>query len=179
LFNIAKDPTESQNLAESMPVKLQSMVQLYKDYAKTAKPALDWRWGFTDPNYKHNPSVSNTMSSSNSMGRRLYEARDSNQTCVGPFLESEYCAYGHEWECYVMRNTLEGCDVVGGHEIIIAEEEKEKEGSTVKCQNLCLIHDECEFWVLFNDTKECQLKSCRGKIIPCEDCVFGPKKCPI
>jgi hypothetical protein len=182
LFDIAKDPTESINLAMTMPLKLAFMIHMYEDYAKTAVPSLDWRWGFTDPTYKHNPSVTDDMVDSSTIRRRKLERHFGPDgevlgglTCLGPFLGSEYCSYGHEWECYVMRNALHGCDL--GCAIEVEEEEGEGGKATVTCQALCALNDKCKYWVLINNT-QCQLKSCRGKVVPCEGCVFGPKSCP-
>jgi arylsulfatase A-like enzyme len=184
LFDISQDPTESHNLAQSMPVKLQAMMETYATYAAaTAVPALSWRWGFTDPNHENNPgTATGTMARSDSRSSFWIQTPqlDSStvqtenvreETCMGPFLGSEYCAYGHEWECYVMGNTLVGFDLP------IASDAT----TSLECQAACLTTPGCAFWVLSEgttSTRTCQLKSDRGRISPCNSCVFGPKECP-
>lgn len=228
LFDISNDPTESFNLAESMPDKFSELLQIYNEYAtKSAKPALDWRWGFTDPTWTNNPQISNEMRhgrdpsssssdsasttttqknirTSTSSSRRLLSEETSSSfsysgsgnrniidhsntipvndydpatagTCMGPFLGSKYCSYGHEWECYIQFSDLEG------HDIQVIDN---FEGGTIKCQSMCASTDGCLYWVLFTNETEtptqqtCKLKSDRGKIVSCSSCVFGPKVCP-
>ena len=46
LFNLRSDPYESQNLAETEPVRLQAMLTAYSQYAATAVMPLTFRYGF-------------------------------------------------------------------------------------------------------------------------------------
>ena len=216
LFDISNDPTESYNLAESMPNKFHELIEIYQDYAtNSAQPALDWRWGFTDPTWRHNPQISNkirhgvtrdldgtttegssnirTVNTERSMVEGSSSASSSNEssdaaagdsiehgepaspagTCTGPFLGSEYCSYGHEWECFVQFNDLDGYDIAEIDNIT---------GGTIECQTLCSSHDSCLYWVLVDkketQSQKCKLKSDRGQITPCPNCAFGPRECP-
>ena len=78
LFDIARDPTESQNLAASMPGKAAELLAFYRAYTATARPALSWRWSFPDP-----------------------ASRNSSGGCAGPLVGSRFCSYGHEHGCFL------------------------------------------------------------------------------
>jgi arylsulfatase B len=161
LFDLSKDPTETVNLAKFMPVKLQEMLALYKEYAKSAVPSL------TDPQHNHNPGETSSEMMRGSRDLLLAE----EETCMGPFLDSEYCAYGHEFECYVMGQDIFGNDIRSSNS-----------STTVSCQDDCRRQDGCSYWVLVQDEgKEnaCRLKSEWGGLMPCRNCFFGPKECPI
>jgi arylsulfatase B/arylsulfatase I/J len=79
LFDIASDPTESSNLAASMPAKVGELLAFYRAYAATARPALSWRWSFADPASRTNFSGG----------------------CAGPLEGSRFCSYGHEFGCFI------------------------------------------------------------------------------
>jgi arylsulfatase A-like enzyme len=78
LFDIANDPSESTNLVTSLPDKVNELLAFYRAYAATARPALSWRWSFTDP-----------------------VSRNSSGGCAGPLTGSRFCSYGHECGCFI------------------------------------------------------------------------------
>jgi arylsulfatase A-like enzyme len=196
LFDIAKDPAETHNLAASMPEKLAVLLKVYEEYAVTAVPSLTWRWGFTDPKHNSNPTnqgdlwVSGNVKSSSNWERRSFLQEEDREltstaktstglnkdgatqeeatTCMGPFLGSEYCAYGHEWECYVMGNDLIGFDLNVVHH----------SNTTAACQASCAMQDACQYWVLDLEDGVCRLKSAMGNITSNATRVFGPRECP-
>ena len=151
-------------------------------YAETAVIGLSWRWGFTDPTQHINPgdtsyvvadAAPSFLAAAAAVGAATAESTV-GLTCTGPFLGSEYCAYGHEWECYVMGVGLVGHDCSGATSASAAN-------NTVTCQAACAAHDACEFWVL-NPTaaqgETCKLKTARGELWQCKGCAYGPKHCP-
>lgn len=169
LFDIDKDPTESNNLAATLPTVLKSMLKLYNDYAKTAVPALTWRWGFSDPSHSHNPGTQGKMEWRT---ERSLQSNNDQRTCTGPFLGSQYCAYGHEDECFVMGMEWNGHDADDKSTALNAN-------TTIACQNACAGSDDCKYWILKSNGALCTLKKERGDLQPCGDCAFGPKHCPI
>eukprot|EP00039_Didymoeca_costata_P006969 m.95015 g.95015 ORF g.95015 m.95015 type:complete len:649 (-) comp13473_c0_seq4:141-2087(-) len=157
VFNIAKDPTETNNLASNATL-LKLLLDMYNSYAETAVPDLSWRWGFLDPNRGNNP------------GDTVWPmdfATQSPSTCSGPFLESQYCAYGHEFECYVYRTTLTGTSISSSSET-----------TTAACQAKCLDSHGCKYWTLDSKSHTCELMSEYESIQPCETCAWGPQSCP-
>ena len=105
-----------------------------------------------DPNEHHNPSLG-------------------AETCEGPFIGSQYCHYGEEFDCFVSGVGLQGGDLPGGGG-----------AQTVKtCREACAAAKGCEWWVLRGrgtGAPECKLKSTRGAPWECADCAYGPRACP-
>eukprot|EP00912_Choanoflagellata_sp_UC4_P002485 UC4_evm3s1573 len=149
LFHIPTDPTETYNLAATLPVKLKELISFYDNYSSTtAILPLSWRYGFKDPDSSHSPDG-----------------------CTGPFVGSPYCAYGHEFDCYIKGSGLEGSDV--GHKSV---------NSPSACQQSCSNHSKCNWWVFEDETKDiaedetnCRLKSNKGSTWACRNCYYGPK----
>jgi len=153
VFNIEEDPTESYNLAESMPHILAELLADYDEYASTAEMDLSWRWGYDhgDPTKGHNPPCSDD-------GAR-------GLTCDGPFLGSHYCNYGGEFDCFVLRTSSTSIDI--GTQTAV---------SPMDCQSKCAANTDCRWWVL--QDKSCKFKKEQGNLTDCEDCTFGPDICP-
>jgi arylsulfatase A-like enzyme len=88
VFDIANDPTESKNLADSMPSMLAELLQYRDEYARTAVvPDISWRWAFRD-----------------TTGHQ-------EGTCLGPLQGSDYCPYGNEFDCFLRGSGLSGEDI--------------------------------------------------------------------
>lgn len=160
LFNISADPTESNNLAAGEPAALADMLAFYNNYV--ARPDsigdLSWRWGFTDPSQHRNPSAL----------RGLGAELDAPFTCEGPFLGSEYCHFGHELDCFVSGQGLQGnviATVTGT-------------ANVTQCSQQCIAKVGCNWWVFRRDSSLCTLHSDKGALWACADCAFGPKTCP-
>lgn len=122
-----------------------------------------WRFGFPDKTAAHTPG-----------GK-----------CAGPFIDSSYCSYGAELDCYIFGQGLEGADI---HQVPGIP-------NASSCQAICLQHklkglddkvhvkerddSPCHFWVWSTATSLCKLKSTAGTRWPCPDCVWGPASCPL
>ena len=110
LFNIANDPTESHNLAAD-PAYAASLADMLARYnTEAASPAtvinLGWRFGFPDPQRSQHPG---------------------GGTCQGPFVDSSFCPYGIEDQCFVRGSGFAGGDV-GAVKVT---------ASAVACQAMC------------------------------------------
>lgn len=160
LFNISADPTESHNLAGAEPHALAEMLQFYNEYAAKSDSIgdLSWRWGFTDPTQHHNPSE---------LEAAAMEV-DAAFTCEGPFLGSEYCHYGHELDCFVSGQGIQGAVVGTLHGV----------ANVSVCISSCAETATCNWWAFRKESSICTLHKDKGALWSCADCSFGPKVCP-
>jgi len=176
LFDISKDPSETNNLAESMPNKLKELVDMYDEYAATHDVVSDlsWRYGFDkgDPHKGNNPPFDNDKSFFSTpvvFNPEQVVTLADPKTCEGPFIGSQYCHFGEEFLCFVSGLGLTGNDVSS----VAASNRTE-------CQERCQGNNECQYWVFDSTTSTdaCKLKSAMGPTWTCSDCSYGPKNCP-
>eukprot|EP00051_Salpingoeca_urceolata_P005613 m.74920 g.74920 ORF g.74920 m.74920 type:complete len:551 (+) comp14460_c0_seq5:510-2162(+) len=158
LFDIDQDPTESHNLADTEAGKLDELLALYAELADRAVPVLSWIYGFRDPTSGHGEGG-----------------------CTGPFVGSDYCAYGHEFDCWVQGTAITGYDV--GHPPNPVD-------SPAACQQACagssnsgddgddIRSGACEFWSFDSVNNTCTFKSHVGHQTPSASTTYGPATCP-
>jgi hypothetical protein len=162
LFNIADDPTESNNLAASEHDKLQELLEFYNSYAAKSDTVmgLSWRYGFQDPDAGTLP------------------LEPGGQRCTGAFNAnggSPYCHFGREWECFVR-----GREPATGTPLSV----ETNVTTTAGCQAGCAMHVGCVWWVLRNSTSSraatCELFD--NTAVGAKDCALcaglGPRQCP-
>eukprot|EP00054_Salpingoeca_dolichothecata_P018758 m.115719 g.115719 ORF g.115719 m.115719 type:complete len:581 (+) comp22999_c0_seq2:358-2100(+) len=161
LFHIPSDPTESNNRAATEPTILQQLLDFREESAKTAVLDLSWKWGFRDPNSRNRPA-------------------SEQPACQGPFYESKYCAYGHEFDCFVR-----GFNITGEEDNVevvmkMIDGQHQQIPSATACHQFCMKSPTCAWWVWNATDRSCSLHRERkaGKDVPCENCFVGPKVCP-